>query len=387
MQYDFDTIIDRSGTYSLKWDVDAALPLWVADMDFACAPEIRRALHERVDRQIYGYTNLLEKDYTDAVRGWFGRRFGWEIQPEWIHYTAGCIQALSFLVDLLSRPGDRIVIQRPVYYPFTMMVELQGRRVSNNPLVLTDAGYRMDFDDLERKLGDPAAAGMILCSPHNPVGRVWTEEELRHVVEIAKKYDKWIISDEIHCDLVRRGKRQIPLLKLAPDYARRIVACTAPSKTFNLAGMQLSNIIIPSEVYRAAWKHRVTDIMHMDVANPFSICAMQTAYNECGDWVDQLNDYLDENIAFFTRYMAQKLPRVRVFACEGTYLPWADFRPYIADAKEQQRVIRERAGVYLDDGSIFGAEGAGFQRFNLACPRSVVKECVDRLAEAISSPV
>lgn len=381
MKYDFDKIIDRGNTYSLKWDIGGdILPLWVADMDFACAPAIQKALHERIDRQIYGYTNILQKDYTDAVCGWFKRRFDWEIDSEHIRYTAGCIQALSFFVTILSKPGDKIVIQRPVYYPFTLMVELQGREVSNNPLVMTENGYEMDFEDLEKKLADPEAVGMILCSPHNPVGRVWTVEELRRVVDIAKKYNKWIISDEIHCDLVRKGVKHIPLLKLAPDYADRIVACTSPSKTFNLAGMQLSDIIIPGEEFRALWKHQVTGIMHVNVANPLSICAMQAAYNESEEWLDQLNEYLDENIRFLSAYIAEKLPKAKVFDCQGTYLVWVDFRAYERDAQKLEERTQSKAKVYLDDGYMFGPEGEGFERFNVACPRSILKECVDRLA-------
>ena len=253
MKYNFDEVVDRKGTYSCKLDQmpegapSDALSVWVADMDFACAEPIIRALHERIDRKIFGYTIYDNEDLKHAVTGWFRRRYGWEVAKEDVFFSPGVVPALAFLLQALTSEGDGIIIQRPVYYPFTNKINGNNRKIFNSSLIYENGDYRMDYEDLEKKFADEAVKGMILCSPHNPVGRVWTVEELGRLVEIAKKYGKWIISDEIHMDLTRKGVVHTPLLKVAPKYADHIVVCTAPSKTFNLAGMQLSNIVIPNK--------------------------------------------------------------------------------------------------------------------------------------------
>jgi cystathionine beta-lyase len=314
MRYDFDVIIDRRGTNSIKLDLlpegapGDALPLWVADMDFSCAEPILRALRQRIDRKIFGYTHCESREYKDAVTGWYKKRMNWDLAAEDIFFSPGVVPAVAFLIECLTAEGDGILIQRPVYYPFTNKIEGSRRKVVNSPLVYENGTYRIDYDDLDAKMSSPSTKGMILCSPHNPVGRVWKQEELRQIADICKKYDKWIISDEIHGDLVRESVTHIPLEKACPDYKDRIITCTAPSKTFNLAGMQLSNIVIPNKEYQKMWKHCVSERFSIDLPNPFAITALIAAYSEGEDWLEQLKTYLDGNVAFCRRFFAENLP-------------------------------------------------------------------------------
>ena len=257
--------------------------------------------------------------------------------------------------------------------------------VVNNPLRYENGAYTMDYTDLEEKLSNPANKGMILCSPHNPVGRVWTEEELKQVIAIAQKYDKWIITDEIHCDLIRAGYTHTPLLKLCPEYKDRIIACTAPSKTFNLAGMQISNIIIPNAEYRGKWWQYTMNEVSITSASPFGITAMMAAYNESEDWLNQVNAYLDDNVAFMRQYLQEHLPEAHLVEPQGTYLVWVDLNAYCSDAKELERLMLEEAGVYFDEGYIFGEAGAGFERFNIACPRSILEKSLERMTKVLKA--
>ena len=387
-QYDLDQLVDRKGTFSSKWefmpgDDQSALPPWVGDMDFPCADPIIDALHKRIDRKIFGYTVYNNPTYKEAVTGWYKRRHGWDVKAEDIFFSPGVVPAICYLIQALSEEGDGIVIQRPVYYPFTNSILGNGRKVVNNPLIYRDGRYTMDYEDLDKKLADPGVKGMILCSPHNPVGRVWTLDELKKVVEIAKKYDKWIISDEIHFDLVREGVTHIPLLKACPEYKDRIIVCTAPSKTFNLAGMQLSNIVIENPEYQEKWLHTIGDKNSVGFANPFGITAMIAAYNESEDWLNQVNAYIDGNIAFCKEFVAERLPKATMVDCEGTYLVWLDLREYCKDKEELEEMMLRRAKVALDEGYMFGEEGIGFERINVACPRSIVKECMERMAKVL----
>ena len=389
MQYNFDEVIDRAGTYSIKYDVvppNAAkdlLPMWIADMDFPCAQPIIDALHNRIDHRIFGYSNYFFPDAKQPVIDWFQRRFGWNIDMNDIVYSPGVVPAISFLLHILTVPGDGVIVQQPVYYPFANMIAARGCTVVNNQLRYENGAYTMDYTDLEAKMADPANKGMILCSPHNPVGRVWTEEELKQVVAIAQKYDKWIISDEIHCDLIRTGYTHIPLLKLCPEYKHRIIACTAPSKTFNMAGMQMSNIIIPNEEYRQKWFGYTMGELSISSPSPFGIVAMHAAYNEGEDWLNQVNAYLDENVAFMKAYLAEHLPEAHMAESQGTYLVWVDVNAYCSDAKELERLMLEEAGVYFDEGYIFGPGGSGFERFNIACPRSILEKSLERMSTVL----
>lgn len=398
MKYDFDQIIDRRGTGALKVEAlpegcaEDSLPAWVADMDFPCAKPILDAMHERLDKLILGYTTFELGGYKEAAAAWYEKRFGWKIDLKHMVYSPGIVTALGILVDVLSKPGENILIQRPVYYPFTNKIEGNGRKVISNSLKLTESGYEIDFEDLDAKMGDSKTSGMILCSPHNPVGRVWTEEELKKVVDICKKHDKWLICDEIHCDLTRVGVVHTPILKLvsklaADDesyakYMEKMVVCTAPSKTFNLAGLSTSNIIIPGNEFRKLW-YETSDGRLSLFANPLSMTGGEAAYRDGDEWLDQLREYLDGNVKLIEEYLAENLPKAKLIPCQGTYLPWIDFRAYCSDAALLEEAMQKHGKIALDEGYIFGEEGIGFERMNMAMPRSMVQDAMERMKAAI----
>lgn len=388
MSINLDRIVNREGTNCEKWDhleqyfpnmKEDSLPLWVADMDFACAKPIQEALHKRIDQEIYGYTHPKSDAYEQAVYGWFKRRFDWEINLKDVFYSPGVVPALAYLIHILSKEGQGIIIQEPVYHPFKRTIKTHNRIPVNNALVNHDGQYQMNFEELEEQMKNPNNAGMILCSPHNPVGRVWHEDELNRIVDLAIAYDKWIISDEIHCDIVRNGIKHIPLAKLRPDARNRIIMCTAPTKSFNLAGIKNSNIIIHNPEYQALWKQEIMYKFCISEPNGFAHVATIAAYNESEDWLDQVNTYIDENIAYAYDVLKKELPKAIVTPCEGTYLLWVDLRAYCDDAKQLELKMQKDAGVLLDEGYIFGEEGAGFERINMACPRSIVKEALTRM--------
>lgn len=389
MLYNFDEILDRKGTYAAKLDAlpegapKDALSVWVADMDFACAQPILKALHERIDRKIFGYTMYENEELKTAVTGWFKRRYDWDIPKADIFYSPGVVPALAFLLRALTETGDGVIIQRPVYYPFTNKILASKRKIYNSPLLYEDGTYKMDYADLEAKFADQNVRGMILCSPHNPVGRVWTEEELRRLVDIAKKHGKWIISDEIHMDLTRKGVVHTPLLKVAPEYADHLAVCTAPSKTFNLAGMQLSNNIIPNKEWQQKWLAVIDDEFSVSMANPFGIAATIAAYNEGEEWLDQLKDYLDGNIRYVKEFLNEHLPKARMQIPEATYLVWIDLNAYERDPKKLEYIMQNTARIAFDEGYIFGEEGNGFERINIAMPRKQVEECMRRIKAAL----
>lgn len=391
MKYNFDEVVDRRGTYSCKLDAlpegapADALSVWVADMDFACAEPVIKALHERIDRRIFGYTIYDNEDLKNAVTGWFKRRYDWEIAAADVFFSPGVVPALAFLLQALTEEGDGIIIQRPVYYPFTNKINGNNRKIFNSSLVYENGDYVMDYEDLEQKFADETVKGMILCSPHNPVGRVWTVDELRRLTDIAKKYGKWIISDEIHMDLTRKGIVHTPLLKAAPEYADHIVVCTAPSKTFNLAGMQLSNIVIPNKEWQKKWLGVIDGAFSVSMANPFGIAATIAAYNEGEEWLDQLRDYLDENIRYAKEFVKEKLPKASVTAAEGTYLIWLDLNGYESDPKKLEQLMQQKARIAFDEGYIFGEEGNGFERINAAMPKKNLEDCMNRIKMALDT--
>ncbi len=391
MKYNFDTLVNRKGTYAVKLDAmpegshPDAVSVWVADMDFPVAQPIIDALHARIDRQIFGYTLYENEELKATVTGWFAKRFDWKVAAEDVFFSPGVVPAIAFLIQALTEPGDGVIIQRPVYYPFAAKIEGNGRVVYNSPLVNDGGVYTMDYDDLEVKFADEKVKGMVFCSPHNPVGRVWKEEELRRLVAIAKKYDKWIISDEIHMDLTRKGISHHPLTKVAPEYADRIILCTAPSKTFNLAGMQLSNVIITNDDYKAKWAQVIDVEVSCGMANPFGIEATIAAYTEGESWLDQLRDYLDGNIAYIASFLKENLPKAVMSAPEGTYLVWIDLNAYISDPVALERLMQNTAKVAFDEGYIFGEEGNGFERINVATQRSVIEEVMKRMKLAIDT--
>lgn len=389
MKYNFDEIIDRSGTSATKMESlpkgcpDDALPLWVADMDFACAEPILKALHERIDKKIFGYTMYDTDECLGAVLNWYKKRYGWEEQKENLFFCGGIVSAYAVLLNLLTKEGEGVVIQRPIYYPFTMKANSNGRQIVDSPLIYADGNYTIDFDDLDKKMAEPNNKVLVFCSPHNPAGRVWTEEEIRKVVDICKKYDKWIICDEIHCDLLRCGMTFHPILKVAPDYADRIAVCTAPSKTFNLAGMKTSNIVIHNKELQAAWKELIGGKLSMNGAGTLGLTAMTAAYNEGEEWLEQLKEYLDGNFAYIDAFLKEHLPKAHMVPSEGTYLAWIDFNGYVdGDAEKLEEIMQKKARVALDEGYIFGDAGRGFERINIATPRSVVEDCMDRILKA-----
>lgn len=389
MKYNFDEIIDRSGTSATKMESlpkgcpDDALPLWVADMDFACAEPILKALHERIDKKIFGYTMYDTDECLGAVVNWYKKRYGWEEKKENLFFCGGIVSAYAVLLNLLTKEGEGVVIQRPIYYPFTIKANSNGRQIVDSPLIYADGNYTIDFDDLDKKMAEPNNKVLVFCSPHNPAGRVWTEEEIRKVVDICKKYDKWIICDEIHCDLLRCGMTFHPILKVAPDYADRIAVCTAPSKTFNLAGMKTSNIVIHNKELQAAWKDLIGGKLSMNGAGTLGLTAMIAAYNEGEEWLEQLKEYLDGNFAYIDAFLKEHLPKAHMVPSEGTYLAWIDFNGYVnGDAEKLEEIMQKKAKVALDEGYIFGDAGRGFERINIATPRSVVEDCMDRILKA-----
>lgn len=392
--YDFTTRLDRSGCGSEKWngmrkacpDVPAGtVPLSVADMEFMGAPQIAACIGRYAAENVLGYTEPTDA-YFDAVRGWMRRRHDWDVPREWIVTSPGVVPALFHMVKTFTKPGDGIIVQPPVYYPFRMAVELTGRTMVENPLVLKGTRYEMDFADLERKAADPANTMMIACSPHNPVGRVWSREELERLVQICLDNDVLLVCDEIHNDLIMPGHEHVTVHNATPAEGReRVIVCTAPSKTFNLAGLQCSNIIIASEELRQRFTGAFWESNGMECLNALAYPACTCAYNECEGWLDELLGVLDGNRRLFADFMAAELPQVRVIPLEGTYLQWADFGFLGMGPKEQERFMQQDAHLFLDEGYVFGTGGAGFERFNLACPKSVLAESLERLAQAVRS--
>ncbi len=339
---------------------------------------------QRAQHGVYGYTAPMP-EYYQAVVDWFNGRHGWRITPEWIVTAPGVVPALNLLIQTFTEPGDGVIVQKPVYYPFMRSIKNNGRIVINNPLKLEGNIYRIDFEDLEKKAGDPAARLLILCNPHNPVGRVWTGEELKRAGEICATHDVLVISDEIHCDLTFRGHRHVPFGSISSEFLMKSITCTAPSKTFNLAGLQTANLFIASLDLRQRY-NRTIDCLGLKWPNLFGAEALIAAYRHGGEWLDQLMEYLGANLAFMKEFISANMPRVKVIEPEATYLVWLDFRDYGLDTEALKHLIRDRACLALDDGYIFGSpEGDGFERINIACPRSILEEALVRMREALAS--
>jgi cystathionine beta-lyase len=400
MKYDFDKEISRQGTHAIKWEfiqagedllhwehTDASfgenriLPMWVADMDFACPEPVVEALVARAEHGIYGYTAATDAYYGSVV-SWMKRRQGWEIAPEWICTTPGVVPALNMLVRTFVSPGDKVLIQPPVYYPFFSAIENNQAELVANSLVYENGRYRMDFADLEEKTQDPQVKMAILCSPHNPVGRVWTRDELVRFGEICLQNQVLIVSDEIHGDLIYTGYSFTPFASISADFAQNAVVCTAPSKTFNMAGLHTSNILIPDDGLRARFKKTLQSNGLFGVG-PFGVVALETAYNHGEEWLDQVLNYIEDNLHFLEDYVSRYIPQISVVRPEGTYLVWLDCRRLGLDKWELKQLMLNEAGVYLDEGFIFGPEGEGFERINIACPRSILAEALERIKNAI----
>jgi putative C-S lyase len=387
--YDFDTLYPRRGIGAAKWqslsqavspDNEAVFPFSVADMDFKTAPEISAALHEAADFAIYGYFSPPDA-YYEAVCAWQMHRHGFSCQPEWLIQVPNIVYALYQLIDIFSKPGDGVIIQTPVYPPFFHAIERQQRRLVQNPLVEQDQRYTIDLADLAAKAADPTVRLMILCSPHNPVGRVWSPDELDAIVRICRQHDVLLISDEIHADLVFQPHRHTVLASLSQDVAEHCILCTSPSKTFNLAGLATANLVIPNDSLRRRYR-AAESRSGIHGANYFGTVACQAAYARGEDWYQALLTYLAGNRAVFAETMRQRLPQLGITNLEGTYLGWIDMRSL--GMTEQERLAwLQSAELYFMAGSYFGEAGSGFERINLALPRRALLAGLDRLIEAV----
>lgn len=379
MKYDFDEIVPRRGTNAIKWDMDTdpeVLPMWVADMDFRTAPAVAAALQRRVQHDIFGYATA-PKAYYDAITGWFRRRHGWQIRPEWVLHTTGVIPALSAVIKALTQPGDKVLIQTPVYNHFFTSIHNSGCQAAESPLVYRDNTYTIDFDDLERKAADPAVKLMLLCNPHNPAGRVWTPAELHRIGELCLRHDVVVVADEIHCELVFSGHSYTPFASLSEDFLHHSVTCISPSKAFNIAGLQIANIVSADAGRRARIDRAVNDNEVCDV-NPFGVLATRAAYNEGAEWLDELIGYLHANYRCMRDFCREHLPDFPITELEGTYLVWMDCRRLgIPSHEMEQRLIAE-ARLWLNAGTMYGAEGEGFMRWNIACPRVLLMDGLNR---------
>ncbi|MFC4138130.1 MULTISPECIES: MalY/PatB family protein [unclassified Microbacterium] len=389
MAYDFETVIDRTGTGAAKWeemreanpDVPPGIsPFSVADLDLAIAPEIIDGLREHLRTAVLGYT-IATDDYWDAVTGWFQRRHGWTVDREQISLAPGIVPAFFTAIRAFTEQGDGVIVQTPAYYPFYRGILSNGRTVVGNPLVLRDGRWRLDLEDLEAKAKDPRNKVLLFCSPHNPTGRVWERDELEAVARIALENDLIVISDEIHFDLVLPGSTHTVFSTLSPEIAARTVVCTAPSKTFNLAGMQTSNIVITDPVLRETYNDERTRTGFFTL-NALGFEACRLAYTEAEPWLEHLIELVASNHALVRAFMAERMPEVTVFDLEGTYLQWMDFRAFGHDAEELKRINEQEAHVFFDEGSIFGPEGEGFERMNLAAPAHAITAALERLAAA-----
>ena len=386
---DFDIIVERRNTDCLKFDAAVRrgypadiLPLWVADMDFPTAQPVLEALHQRTNHGVFGYTEADPDRFFSVLQGWFLAQHQWEIQKEWLLQTPGVVFALAMVVKAYTQPGDAVLIQQPVYYPFTEVILDNGRRRVSNDLVLRGGRYEIDFADFEEKIVANQVKLFLLCSPHNPVGRVWTKEELERIAEICRKHHVIVVADEIHEDFVWSGHPHIPFASLGEEAANYSVTCTSPSKTFNLAGLQVSNIFIPNFELRRKLKHEINAAGYSQL-NTLGLTACEAAYRDGLPWLEELKAYLRQNIEYTRTFLRQNLPQVRLIEPEGTYLLWLDFRNLGLSNAALEELIIKKAGLWLDSGAIFGAAGKGFQRINVACPRAVLAEALQRIAKAI----
>ena len=396
MTYDFDRPVDRRGTYSMKWDGPSLMrdffpgieecekePLCVftADMDFQCSEAIKAELQKVVDRNLYGYTGLSPaaevcKPYYDAVTGWFRRRYGWEIDPAAIVYTPGTVNAVDLAIRTFSKEGEGVLINPPIYGPFAMSIEGAGRRVVRSPLINTGGYYTVDFADFEEKAKDPGTTVFILCSPHNPTGRIWTPEELKRMYDICTANGVVVVTDEIHGDLIRKGETFYPMATVVDG--KNLVSCTAANKTFNLADLKTTNVVIRDPEMR----ERYSKSLGFTFPNIFTIAATIGAYNGGEEWLEQVRYYLDGTIDWVLEFVREKMPRVKIRRPEGTYVLWMDFRGYGLTPDEVNDRILKKAGVVLERGEMFDQElGAGFQRICVPTQRSVIQECFRRMEE------
>ena len=392
MKYNFDEIIDRHDTFSMKWDCrelhvmlgitprfdEDTIPIHTADMDFRCCEPIQRALRKVTDHNIYGYTGAFPfgtgMKYYDAICGWFKRRMDWDISPDQITYINGTMEAIRSCIEVFSEPGDGVLITRPVYTPFTGTILKTGRQVVNSPLINNDGWYEIDFEDFERKAALESTKIFLLCNPHNPTGRIWSDEDLIRLADICRKNHVVIVADEIHGDLIRRESVFHPIAKVAGPEG--IITCTALNKTFNIAGLQATNMVFQDKSLHEEYMKKANHI----TPNPFTAAATVAAYNEGEEWLEQLIDYLDGNIDFVINWFKEHMPKVKIHRPEGTYILWMDFRDYGLTAEEIRERIYVRANVMLESGNQFDPErGDGFERMCVPTRRSLLKKALERI--------
>ena len=394
--YNFDEIINRQNTNAMNTDgfrdyifhADETMTfpyrdeefvrMWVADMEFATPDVVIDGIRERLDKRIFGYTRVFSGEYYEAFSAWCRRRYGWGFPREELVTSNGVIPALYELVEYICKEDEKVLFLTPSYAYFKYAADFNSRESVCSDLINRDGHYTVDFDDLAKKAADPKTTLFILCNPHNPTGRVWREEELSRIGEIIRDHNLWVISDEIHCDLLRQGQKHIPLGRVMPDY-RRLVTCMAPSKTFNLAGLMISNIIIRDPALRKKWLSR-----HYNFYNPLSIAAAQAAYQKGEPWLKELQAYLDQNFAFTGEYLKKHLPRAGFRISEATYLAWVDLSSYFEPDENLPLFFAYKAGVLLEGGNMFVRHSDGFIRLNLACPRSILKKGLERICEAVN---
>ena len=386
---DFDTVIDRKGTRSLKYDFAVrrgkpkdVLPLWVADMDFQTSSYITEALEDMVKHGVFGYSES-EEHYFEAVQNWMERHYNWHVKESWMTKTPGIVFALAMAVKAYTQENDAVLIQPPVYYPFKEVVEDNHRRLVNNTLILGgDGTYTIDYEDFEKKIIEENVKLFILCNPHNPVGRVWTREELERLGDICLKHGVFVVSDEIHADFVFERKHTV-FSEVKEAYRDISMICTSPSKTFNIAGLQISNIFISNPEKATAFRRQVAAAGYSQVGLP-GLVACEAAYRHGDEWLEGVLAYIKANAEFTRAYLQEHLPRVKMTKLEGTYLVWLDFRNYGLTDKELDEKILNQAGLWLDSGAVFGKCGEGFQRINIACPRKTLHQALDRLIDVFA---
>lgn len=385
MDYHFDEYVDRKGTDSIKWEVAGpdVLPMWIADMDFKTAPAIREALYARVAHGVFGYTQTPGR-FFDAIIGWWEKRHGLKLQKDWIRPVTGVIPALSAAVRALTAKGDKVMVQPPVYNHFYIAIAHCDRQVVENNLCFTDGHYRIDFEDLEAKAADPAMKLLMLCNPHNPAGRVWTAEELLRIGEICARHQVLVLSDEIHSDLVYHGYKHIPFASLGSQHGLQSITVSSPSKTFNLAGLQVGYLFSESPDLLKQIR-KVLTVQEMELLSPFAIEALIAAYEQGEDWLDSLLAYLSDNFAYLADFCAKHLPQINVVPLEATYLVWLDCRSILTSSADFTEKLVRNEKVWLNPGTMYGNAGEGFLRINIACPRSLLADGLNRLAKGIKT--
>ena len=384
MKYNFDSINNRVGTNSVKWDIHPdVIPLWVADMDFQVLPELKEALSKRVDEGIFGYT-LVPESYYEAIINWFDRRHHWHIDRSWILYTSGVIPAMAAALKAFTLPGEKVLIQTPVYNCFFSSIANCGCEPVENELVREGNTYRIDFADFENKCADPKTTVFLLCNPHNPAGRVWTKEELERMNEICMRHDVKVISDEIHCELIMPGYTFVPFASVSEACADNSVILNSPTKNFNIAGLQIANIICKNR----QWLRRIDRAVNINETcdvNPFGIIALQEAYNKGAEWIDELNTYLYDNYKALKDFFHEELPKLEVLKLEGTYLVWVDITALEFTSDEVADKLLKEAKVWVNSGTMYGRKaGQGYLRINIATPRATLMEGLKRMGRLLS---